>query len=249
MGSLPGRSGDHPGWSGDRPGWSGDRTGWWREFPATSWSGPLMDQGTRIGSLPDPSGDRPAAPGVRIPHPPIRIPGDAPIPAGHGERDTDWPVGPPAGPPQGTILEVDDERLVLTEERALRQRPLLWPVFGGGRLTQFFHGDHVGIDIAALRGTPILAAYPGRVVFSGWRDDRSGNTIYLKHGDRFFTAYLHLWKDRVEPGDWVRRGQVIGYMGSTGFSTGSHLHFSVTVGPFPNVLADARDPMLFLALR
>lgn len=253
IGSLPGWPGDRPGTPNDRPGWSGDRHGWSGELLGGSWSGPLVDQGTGIGLLPEWSRDRPGpsgdGPGPRISHPPIRIPGDAPVPDGHGERDTDWPVGPPAGPPQGTVLEIDDARLLLTEAAALRSRPLLWPVFGGGRLTQGFDDDHAGIDIAALRGTPILAAFPGRVVFSGWRDDRSGNAIYLKHGDRFFTAYLHLWNDRVEPGDWVRRGQVIGYMGSTGFSTGSHLHFSVTVGTFPNVLADTRDPLRFLSLR
>jgi len=178
---------------------------------------------------------------------PTVIPPDAPTPRGHGARDLDWPVGgPAAGPPQGTILTIDDDRLTLTEADIRRQRSLLWPVYRGGRLTQGFHAEHAGIDIADLRGTPLLAAQSGRVVFAGWRDERAGLAIYLKHGPLLLTGYAHMWRVAVEAGDWVERGQVIGYMGSTGYSTGSHVHFTVTAGPIPNYRPHVRDPLLYL---
>jgi murein DD-endopeptidase MepM/ murein hydrolase activator NlpD len=180
--------------------------------------------------------------------PSIVIPPDAPVPGGHGRRDVDWPEGgPPAGPAQGQILTIDDDRLTITEAAVRRRRSLLWPVHGGGRLTQqFYRGEHHGIDIADLRGTPLLAAESARVVFAGWRDDRGGRSIYLKHGPSFFTGYAHLWRLAVEAGDWVERGQVIGYMGSTGYSTGSHVHFTVTDGPLPNFQPHTVDPLTYL---
>ncbi|MBA2570160.1 MAG: peptidoglycan DD-metalloendopeptidase family protein [Chloroflexi bacterium] len=218
--------------------------------------GILVDQGTGIALIPDRppdgGGDGGGRPGTADGDGhgiTIIIPDDAPIPRGHGAHDEGWPNGPPPGPRQGTILQIDDPRLTLTEAQVLADRPLLWPVFGGGRFTQNWHSEHNGIDIADLRGTPILAAASARVVYAGWRDERSGNAIYLKHGPRFFTSYLHMWRFDVKPGDWVRRGQVIGYMGSTGFSTGSHLHFAVTAGPLPGYPPDGRDPLEYLSLR
>ncbi|MDQ3553765.1 MAG: peptidoglycan DD-metalloendopeptidase family protein [Chloroflexota bacterium] len=177
----------------------------------------------------------------------ILLPVDAPVTSGHGARGLDWPDGgPPPGPKQGNILIIDDERLTLTEAILRRERSLLWPVHGGGRLTQELHAAHSGIDIAHLLGTPLLAAESGRVVFAGYRDDRAGRTIYLKHGPALFTGYGHLWRIDVEAGDWVDRGQVIGYMGSSGYSTGSHVHFTLTAGPLPNYHPHALDPLLYL---
>lgn len=178
--------------------------------------------------------------------PPTVIPPDAPVPRGHGARDLDWPGGPAPGPPQGTILTIEDDRLTLTEADIRRERSLLWPVYRGGSLTQEFHAEHAGIDIADLRGTALLAAQSGRVVFAGWRDERAGRAIFLKHGPLLLTGYAHMWRVAVEAGDWVERGQVIGYMGSTGYSTGSHVHFTVTAGPIPNYRPHMRDPLLYL---
>lgn len=209
--------------------------------------------GERPGAAPDqaagesPRGGRERSRGSE---PPIVIPDDAPVPRGHGARDQGWPDGgPPPGPKQGNILTIDDDRLTLTESDARRTGSLLWPVYGGGRLTQSYHESHSGLDIADLRGTPILAAQSGRIVFAGYRDDRAGRTIYLKHGPELFTSYLHLWRVAVKAGDWVDRGQVIGYMGSTGFSTGSHVHFTLTAGPLPNYAPHNRDPLLYLRRR
>ncbi|CAN5794533.1 hypothetical protein BH24CHL8_BH24CHL8_08920 [soil metagenome] len=208
--------------------------------------------GERPGAAPDqPAGEaprgRPDRPRRDGDGSDIVIPADAPVPQGHGARDLDWPGGgPPPGPKQGYILTIDDDRLTLTEAAVRQERSLLWPVYGGGRLTQDYHDAHAGIDIADLRGTPLLAAQAGRVVFAGWRDARAGRTIYLKHGPALFTGYLHMWRVAVATGDWVERGQVIGYMGSTGYSTGSHVHFSVTAGPLPNYQPHTRDPLLYL---
>jgi murein DD-endopeptidase MepM/ murein hydrolase activator NlpD len=165
--------------------------------------------------------------------------------------------GPPPGPPQGVVLDIHDLRLRLTAERALQERALMWPVKRRGYLTQPFHymtsdweADHLAIDVGAPLGTPLVAAADGRVMFRGWRDDRSGNAVWLKHGPDVFTAYAHMLSVSVELGQFVRRGEVIGRLGSTGNSTGPHVHFSVSVGgDRPDIAAYRVDPMPFLAPR
>lgn len=99
------------------------------------------------------------------------------------------------------------------------------PIFGDRRL-------HAGLDMRASSGTPILAPAPGDVVFAGWRGGY-GNTTIIDHGGGVATMYAHQSAIRVEAGDTVRRGQVIGAAGSTGNSTGSHLHFEVRVNGTP----------------
>ncbi len=85
---------------------------------------------------------------------------------------------------------------------------------------------HRGIDIAAPIGTPVRAATYGKVIFAGWYKNY-GKLIILKHSGGYTTRYGHLWKIRVKFGQRVREGQVIGYVGNTGLSTGPHLHFEV----------------------
>lgn len=94
--------------------------------------------------------------------------------------------------------------------------------FGGGR------AHHAGIDIDANAGDPITAAADGVVSFSGWRNGY-GNTIQIDHGNGFKTLYAHNSSNLVKAGDVVRGGQLIGKVGSTGRSTGAHLHFEVTL--------------------
>lgn len=86
---------------------------------------------------------------------------------------------------------------------------------------------HTGIDLAGPTGTPIYAAASGEVIFSGWDDGGYGNMIKIKHSDGTITAYGHNNKNHVETGMMVRQGQKIADMGSTGFSTGPHLHFEI----------------------
>jgi murein DD-endopeptidase MepM/ murein hydrolase activator NlpD len=87
---------------------------------------------------------------------------------------------------------------------------------------------HRGQDIAAPRGTPIYAAQSGTVVYAQRRAGY-GNLILIDHHNGIITAYAHLNRFRVRVGDVVERRQRIGDMGSTGNSTGSHLHFETRV--------------------
>lgn len=120
---------------------------------------------------------------------------------------------------------------------APRLAPWAWPVLG--RLSELFgvkriynHGlrswYHGGYDIAAPGGTPVLAPGPGRVLFTA-PFVAHGNTILIDHGYGVITTYLHLSKILVKPGNEVAQGQIIGEVGSTGGSTGNHLHFQVNV--------------------
>lgn len=116
-----------------------------------------------------------------------------------------------------------------------RALPNQWPTAGeisssygwrkspfGGRSESF----HDGIDIANDSGTEILAAADGQVVFAGWQPVY-GRTILIDHGHGFTTKYSHNSALLVEEGERVKKGQVIAHMGSTGRSTGPHLHFTI----------------------
>jgi murein DD-endopeptidase MepM/ murein hydrolase activator NlpD len=87
---------------------------------------------------------------------------------------------------------------------------------------------HQGIDVAAPRGTPILAAARGRVILAGWKSGY-GFTVELDHGYGYRTLYAHADKVMVRVGQTVERGEVIAQVGSTGLATSPHLHYEVTV--------------------
>lgn len=102
----------------------------------------------------------------------------------------------------------------------------VWPA--GGTISQPFRWYHPGIDIANKNAPPILAADSGKVVIAGWPDNRGyGNRILIDHGNGYQTLYAHLSRIYVSVGQTVKRGDQIGQMGSTGRSTGIHLHFEV----------------------
>ncbi len=105
----------------------------------------------------------------------------------------------------------------------------IWPA--KGVLTSGFGRrwgrPHKGIDIAAPIGTPILAAAPGEVVSAGWNSGGYGNLVKVRHADGSLTLYAHNSRILVRRGQQVEQGQQIAEMGSTGFSTGPHLHFEV----------------------
>lgn len=86
--------------------------------------------------------------------------------------------------------------------------------------------QHNGVDLSAPTGTPIYAARSGVVYYRGWWGT-GGNTIAINHQDGYISRYLHMSSFAVENGAWVAQGQVIGYCGSTGGSTGPHLHFEM----------------------
>jgi len=85
---------------------------------------------------------------------------------------------------------------------------------------------HHGVDFGARRGTPILAAADGKVIFSGWKGGY-GKVIKIRHKDNYVTLYAHQSRLKVKVGEQVSAGQVIGFVGSTGRSTGPHLHFGL----------------------
>ncbi|MDA7848260.1 M23 family metallopeptidase, partial [Sulfurospirillum sp.] len=87
---------------------------------------------------------------------------------------------------------------------------------------------HLGIDYAARRGTPIKAAGNGKIVQLG-RKGGYGKTITIRHDNGYKTLYAHMkgYRKGMKRGKWVKKGQVIGYVGSTGMSTGPHLHFGL----------------------
>ena len=110
---------------------------------------------------------------------------------------------------------------------------LQWPLPGHtyischfGEVDAFGNAGHRGTDIPAPEGTPILAAHSGTVLVSGWNDSY-GNQVLLDNGAGLSTRYAHMTKTAVTAGETVTEGQVIGYVGSTGDSTGNHLHFEV----------------------
>ena len=90
-------------------------------------------------------------------------------------------------------------------------------------------GVHTGLDFAGPTGTPILAAASGKVIAAGY-EGAYGNQIIIDHGDGYQTTYNHLAGIGVSVGDTVSTGDPIGRRGSTGNSTGAHLHFEVTKG-------------------
>jgi murein DD-endopeptidase MepM/ murein hydrolase activator NlpD len=98
----------------------------------------------------------------------------------------------------------------------------------------FTRGYHEGVDIAANPGDPVYAAGAGTVVYAGWRQGGYGNVVVLAHGS-VFTIYAHLTAANVGCGQQVNAGQVIGTVGSTGNSTGPHLHFEVRTADFTAV--------------
>ncbi len=113
-----------------------------------------------------------------------------------------------------------------------------WPA--SGTIFQGYWSSHPGIDIAAWTGAPITAADSGYVVASGWDNTGYGNIIVIDHGNGFQTLYAHLQAYYVEPGNNVAKGEQIGEMGSTGNSTGPHLHFEIRQGTVQ------RNPVGFL---
>ena len=102
-----------------------------------------------------------------------------------------------------------------------------WPTTG--TITQNFYWYHKGIDVANRAAPPIVAADSGTVIVSGWVDNYGfGNRVVIDHGNGYRTTYAHMQKIYVVVGQTVNRGDALGQMGSTGRSTGTHLHFEVT---------------------
>jgi murein DD-endopeptidase MepM/ murein hydrolase activator NlpD len=148
---------------------------------------------------------------------------------------------------EGEIASLEKEQasikeLIAQQTKAAGSTPgmLVRPVPGGissgfGPRVHPVHGYslmHNGIDMNAGMGQPIVAAEAGTVIFADVKGGY-GNTVMIDHGGGMVTLYAHQSKFAVSSGQSVDRGQVIGYVGSTGVSTGPHLHFEVRIGGNP----------------
>ena len=87
---------------------------------------------------------------------------------------------------------------------------------------------HNGVDMSCAQGTPIYAAKSGKVTTTSYQEGGAGYYVSINHGDGFSSVYMHMTHYIVSPGQYVNAGQVIGYVGSTGGSTGPHLHFGIS---------------------
>ncbi|SMD14701.1 Peptidase family M23 [Sporomusa malonica] len=131
----------------------------------------------------------------------------------------------------------------------LATKPSIWPVSGavtsvyGWRNSPWGSGSelHPGIDIANNLDTPIVATADGEVVRSEWSEGY-GNIVQIDHGNNVSTIYGHNSRIVVKVGQSVRKGQVIAYLGSTGKSTGPHVHYEIRVN------GTAVDPISYLVL-
>ncbi len=139
-----------------------------------------------------------------------------------------------------SLLEGLESRLQIVRRDVERRQalasatPSIWPVYGWlsggyGQRNDPFTGEvgfHRGLDISADRGQPVFATADGTVEVASYSGDY-GNLIVIDHGFGLRTKYGHLLKSRVKGGDVVKRGDVVGYVGSTGRATGAHLHYEV----------------------
>ncbi len=138
------------------------------------------------------------------------------------------------------VLQQELMQAVREKRTSLLATPSIWPVEGyisssfGMRRSPFGRGRafHKGIDIKQRSGTPIVSTASGTVKQSGY-DGAYGISVEVDHGIGIITKYAHMQKSNVKIGQWVQRGEVIGYVGSTGRSTGPHLHYEVRVGGVP----------------
>ena len=129
--------------------------------------------------------------------------------------------------------EMRPSLLALCGGIAVADGALCWPLPGHTYISCNFGDDdaygnsgHRGTDIPAPEGTPILAAHSGTAIISGWNNSY-GNQVLLDNGAGLSTRYAHMTAAAVSAGETVTAGQVIGYVGNTGDSTGFHLHFEV----------------------
>jgi murein DD-endopeptidase MepM/ murein hydrolase activator NlpD len=151
----------------------------------------------------------------------------------------------PQAPPAPPALQASKPQTPLAKLLQKGILDLQWPA--RGEITTYFGevGDtsprgHAGLDIAAPAGTPVLAAFEGKVVRSGW-GDAYGNLVVIEHAGGYETWYGHLDTLGVSEGQVVSHGARVGTVGSTGYSTGPHLHFELRLNH------ELRNPMRYLA--
>lgn len=125
------------------------------------------------------------------------------------------------------------KQIISNQKEQLAVTPSIWPSAGevSSRYGLRWNGSdfHPGVDIAADEGTPVVATADGAVIESSWNSGGYGYMVDIDHGNAIITRYAHNSQLAVSVGDKVKKGQVIAYMGSTGFSTGPHVHYEVII--------------------
>ncbi|MCS7164388.1 MAG: M23 family metallopeptidase [Thermodesulfovibrio sp.] len=137
-----------------------------------------------------------------------------------------------------TVSEI--KKFLAEQQDIYKSTPIGWPVkgeitsnFGKRQNPKYGYEEiHTGIDISVPSGTEVKATADGIVVFSGYQG-RNGNVVVIKHGYGFTTVYAHNKQNLVSVGQKVKRGDVIAISGSTGFTTGPHLHYEVWKNNLP----------------
>lgn len=137
-----------------------------------------------------------------------------------------------------TAIRYEDGNFYTPEGRSMRKSFLRAPVnfryISSSFKKKRFHPvqkrwkAHRGVDYAADRGTPVMAAGDGKVIKAAY-DKYNGHHVFIQHGEKYVTKYLHFTKRKVKKGQTVKQGQLIGTVGSTGMVTGSHLHYEFLV--------------------
>lgn len=154
------------------------------------------------------------------------------IPGGKREFKS-WVVATIWAPSSGATRTISGQCEV--SSWVLGSGSFIWPTTDRYLSGNDYWSGHLGIDIAASVGNPVYAADSGVVVYAGWNSHGYGNMVMIDHGNGFHTVYAHLSSVRVSCGSGVSRGRVIGSAGSTGNSTGPHLHFEIRYfGSFVN---------------
>jgi murein DD-endopeptidase MepM/ murein hydrolase activator NlpD len=128
---------------------------------------------------------------------------------------------------------------------------LLWPVPSSHTITQYYSSVHRAIDIGAHYGSPVIAAYGGKVIWAGWKTGAGsggGIVVWVDSGGKLYETYNHLSRVYVKKGQIIKAGQHIANVGSTGMSTGPHLHFEVwSCYPWTGgTMSCARNPLLYM---
>lgn len=127
----------------------------------------------------------------------------------------------------------EKQQIIEMQESISASTPSIWPTSGDVSSPYGLRWGgsdfHPGMDIANDVGTPIVATADGVVTTAGYNSGGYGNMVDIDHGNGYTTRYGHMSSVVVSAGQTVKRGQIIGYMGSTGFSTGPHLHYEIRV--------------------
>ena len=145
------------------------------------------------------------------------------------------------------LLKQQEEEIIRRKYKLTPMGPLIWPIVGyvssgfGMRMHPIFGVNrlHTGIDIDSDYGVPIKSVQKGYVAYSGWLGGY-GNTVIVQHDDKHSTLYAHMRSIDVNEKQDVNQGTILGRIGSTGWSTGPHLHFEVRIHGEPT------DPLTFL---